>query len=57
VDFEDSWLIKSSCITKDEIIKLVRTRTKFPPPPKKNKKISSLLLEFGTMLSCAWSPD
>jgi hypothetical protein len=39
VEFEDGWLIKSSCITKDEMKACQLTRTKFPPPQKKKKLI------------------
>jgi hypothetical protein len=37
VDFEDSWLIKSSFITKDEMKACQLTRTKHPQKKKKKK--------------------
>jgi hypothetical protein len=38
VDFEDSFLIKSSFITKDEMKACQLTRTKLPQPPTPHKK-------------------
>ncbi len=38
VDFEDSWLIKSSFITKDEMKAFQLTRTKLPQKKKKRIK-------------------
>jgi hypothetical protein len=41
VDFEDSWLIKSSFITKDEMKACQLTRTKLPQKKKKKKNSCS----------------
>jgi hypothetical protein len=44
LDFEDSWLLKSSFITKDEIKACQLTRTKLPQKKEKKETLHLVLL-------------